>query len=90
MTYVHFEGANNLCGSFILQCFSFFNFFFLRFEEEFEEFEVSLGVGEEYVGRARLEDDEKLKRIDYFGRFNLFHSFEQRNVIFSFIFVRRK
>lgn len=70
--------------------FLFLIFFFLRFEEEFEEFEVSLGVGEEYVGRARLEDDEKLKRIDYFGRFNLFHSFEQRNVIFSFIFVRRK
>lgn len=70
--------------------FFFFLFFFLRSEEEFEEFEVSLGVGEEYVGRARLEDDEKLKRIDYFGRFNLFHSFEQRNVIFSFIFVRRK
>lgn len=73
-----------------LRCFSFFYFFFLRSEEEFEEFEVSLGVGEEYVGRARLEDDEKLKRIDYFGQFNLFHSFEQRNVIFSFIFVRRK
>lgn len=43
-----------------------FFFFFLRSEEEFEEFfGVSLGVGGEYVGHlgGRLENDEKLKGI---------------------------